>query len=110
MNKDKILGMILSGGLSRRMGSDKTFKKISGVNLIQHTIERSTKQVGRLIVNSNDSSKIFKYLNSTNYNLNHVLPTLYQTKFLQEDQNFLEYNPLQLYVNDGIIILISELI
>ena len=54
MNKDKILGMILSGGLSRRMGSDKTFKKISGVNLIQHTINRSTKQVGRLIVNSND--------------------------------------------------------
>ena len=52
MNKDKILGMILSGGLSRRMGSDKTFKKISGVNLIQHTIKRSTKQVGRLIVNS----------------------------------------------------------
>ena len=59
MNKDKILGMILSGGLSRRMGSDKTFKKISGVNLIQHTIKRSTKQVGRLIVNSNDSNKIF---------------------------------------------------
>ena len=65
MNKDKILGMILSGGLSRRMGSDKTFKKISGVNLIQHTIKRSTKQVGRLIVNSNDSNKIFKHLDST---------------------------------------------
>ena len=65
MNKEKILGMILSGGLSRRMGSDKTFKKISGVNLIQHTIKRSTKQVGRLIVNSNDSNKIFKHLDST---------------------------------------------
>ena len=65
MNKDKILGVILSGGLSRRMGSDKTFKKISGVNLIQHTIKRSSKQVGRLIVNSNDSNKILKHLGST---------------------------------------------
>ena len=64
MNKDKILGIILSGGLSKRMGSDKTFKKISGINLIDHSVKRSIEQVGKLIVNSNDSNKISKNLDS----------------------------------------------
>ena len=49
LNKKKILGVILSGGLSKRMGEDKAEKKIYGKSLIELTSLRSTDQVLSLI-------------------------------------------------------------
>lgn len=54
LNKKKILGVILSGGLSKRMGEDKAEKKIYGKSLIELTSLRSTNQVGKIIINSNN--------------------------------------------------------
>ena len=60
--KKNILGIILSGGLSTRMGEDKSFKLISGKSLVEHIICRSADQVDKLIINSNKSKSIFKKL------------------------------------------------
>ena len=54
MNEKNVVGMILAGGLSRRMGEDKSQKKILGKSLIELVIRRSKKQVQTLIINSND--------------------------------------------------------
>ena len=62
MNKNNVLGIILSGGLSTRMGQDKSTKKISGKSLLEHVIVRSSDQVDKLIINSNKSNNIFKKL------------------------------------------------
>ena len=62
LNKNNVLGIILSGGLSTRMGEDKSIKKISGKSLLEHVIFRSSHQVDKLIINSNKSNKIFKKL------------------------------------------------
>ena len=40
--KDKISGIVLCGGLSRRMGSDKSQKKIGDLKLIDIVIEKAT--------------------------------------------------------------------
>ena len=50
---NNVVGMILSGGLSRRMGEDKSEKKIFGKSLIELVVLRSKKQVQKLIINSN---------------------------------------------------------
>ena len=62
MNKKDVLGIILSGGLSTRMGEDKSIKQISGKSLLEHVIFRSSGQVDKLIINSNKSNNIFKKL------------------------------------------------
>jgi molybdopterin-guanine dinucleotide biosynthesis protein A len=62
LNKDNVVGIILSGGLSRRMGEDKSEKKIFGKSLIELVITRSEKQVQKLIINSNRSNKILNNL------------------------------------------------
>ena len=61
LNKNKILGLILSGGLSRRMGSDKTFKKISGINRNEsgwnsaYVAGKIIKKIGPILaINKND--------------------------------------------------------
>ena len=62
MNKN-IVGIILAGGLSRRMGQDKSSKKIGGTSLIEIITKRSEKQVGQIIINSNKSRSHFSNLN-----------------------------------------------
>ena len=57
LNEKNVVGMILAGGLSRRMGEDKSQKKILGKSLIELVIRRSKKQVQTLIINSNDIHK-----------------------------------------------------
>ncbi len=54
--------MILSGGLSRRMGEDKSIKQISGKSLMELVLNRSLSQVDKLIINSNKSNVIFDKL------------------------------------------------
>jgi len=63
INKDKILGVILAGGLSRRMkGENKFFKKINGNTLIQFVINNALRQVSNLVINANiDKSKFNKF-------------------------------------------------
>ena len=50
--KDKISGIVLCGGLSRRMGSDKSQKKIGDLKLIDIVIEKASSQVSRLALNA----------------------------------------------------------
>lgn len=61
INKEKILGVILAGGLSRRMkGDNKFFKKINGEDIIEYVKNNALKQVSKLIINANIESSKFK--------------------------------------------------
>ena len=53
-NKDKILGVILSGGLSKRMGgSNKSLIKINNKTLLETTYNLVKKQLKNVVINSN---------------------------------------------------------
>jgi molybdopterin-guanine dinucleotide biosynthesis protein A len=53
-DRNPILGGILAGGLSRRMGGrEKSLIAIAGRPLIAHVIERARPQVGSLVINAN---------------------------------------------------------
>lgn len=55
-----ITGVLLAGGLSRRMGGgDKYFKPIGGKSLLDWTIERVKPQVSDLIINANADPQLF---------------------------------------------------
>ncbi|MEM6462103.1 MAG: molybdenum cofactor guanylyltransferase MobA [Pseudomonadota bacterium] len=54
--KDPIIGAILAGGLSRRMGGvDKALKKLGGVPMLATAIDRLSPQVDRIIVNTGNN-------------------------------------------------------
>lgn len=57
------LGVVLAGGLSRRMGAtDKFHLEYQGKSLLQHTIDRASPQVHRLIISANgDLSRFNKH-------------------------------------------------
>ena len=54
LDKMKIGGIILSGGKSRRMKSDKSLKKINNRPLLEIVIEKSMKQLDYIFINSNN--------------------------------------------------------
>ena len=54
--KKKLFGLILNGGLSRRMGSDKSKKMVSNKTLISLVVEKARVQVDYLAINSNQKS------------------------------------------------------
>mgnify|MGYP001388549130 CR=1 FL=1 len=57
-NKDKILGVILAGGLSKRMGGfDKSLIKINNKTLLETTYNLVKKQLSNVVVNSNINLK-----------------------------------------------------
>ena len=59
-----IVGVLLAGGLARRMGGgDKCLQKLSGRSLLSYTIEVATDQVSHMIINANGNSSRFKKFN-----------------------------------------------
>ena len=49
-----IVGVLLAGGLSRRMGGgDKSLLNVAGQSMMQHVIDRLSPQVGELAINAN---------------------------------------------------------
>jgi molybdopterin-guanine dinucleotide biosynthesis protein A len=51
---ERILGVILAGGASRRFGSDKSAALLAGKPLIEWVVERARPQVETLLLNAND--------------------------------------------------------
>ena len=62
MSENNILGVILAGGQSRRMGRDKSLIKLNGKTLIEHTTIKVKKFLPNLIIISNENkNEIMKY-------------------------------------------------
>lgn len=58
--KDSILGVILAGGLAKRMGGgDKCLLPLGGRTLLNRSIERAQPQVHQLVLNANGSTLRF---------------------------------------------------
>jgi molybdopterin-guanine dinucleotide biosynthesis protein A len=52
--RDLVIGVLLAGGLSRRMGGgDKCLRDLAGKPMLQHVIDRFGPQVGELLINAN---------------------------------------------------------
>jgi molybdopterin-guanine dinucleotide biosynthesis protein A len=50
----KVVGLLLAGGLSRRMGGgDKSLRPLAGRSLLEHVIDRLRPQVDALVLNAN---------------------------------------------------------
>lgn len=57
-----ITGVVLAGGLSRRMGGgDKALSNLGGQSLLQHVIARAKSQVDILILNTNSDPAQFNH-------------------------------------------------
>ena len=63
LSKPSITGVILAGGLGRRMGGvDKGLQLLDGRPLIRHVAERLAPQVDRLLINANRSQEQYATL------------------------------------------------
>lgn len=59
--RDDIVGVLLAGGRSRRMGGgDKCLRPLGGRPLLAHVIERAAPQVARLVLNANGDPARFE--------------------------------------------------
>jgi molybdenum cofactor guanylyltransferase len=59
MNEHNILGSILAGGKSKRMGKDKLFLNLNNKTLIEHTIIKVKKYLKDLIIITNRKNEFF---------------------------------------------------
>ena len=58
--RDHITGLVLAGGLGRRMGGvDKGLSRLGDEPLVAHILRRLAPQVGRLIINANQNHDIY---------------------------------------------------
>lgn len=59
-NSQSLVGIILAGGLAKRMGGgDKCLLPLAGKTLLQRTVERAQPQVSTLLLNANGNSLRF---------------------------------------------------
>ena len=61
MSEDNILGAILAGGQSKRMGQDKFFLQLNGKRLIEHSIDKVKKHLQKVIIIKNLEFEIKDY-------------------------------------------------
>jgi len=59
MSEDNILGAILAGGQSKRMGKDKLFLELNNKKLIEHTIDKVKKYLKEVIIITNQNNEFF---------------------------------------------------
>jgi molybdopterin-guanine dinucleotide biosynthesis protein A len=60
IERDDIVGVLLAGGQSRRMGGgDKSLRHLAGRPILSHVIERIRGQVGKLVLNANGDPERF---------------------------------------------------
>jgi len=59
MSEHNILGSILAGGQSKRMGKDKSFLEINNKKLIEYSIDKVKKYLKDLIVVTNSDNEFF---------------------------------------------------
>jgi len=59
MNEHNILGAILAGGQSKRMGKDKLFLELNNKKLIEHTLDKVKKYLKKIIIITNQDNKFF---------------------------------------------------
>ena len=59
MSEHNILGAILAGGQSRRMGKDKLFLELNNKKLIEHTIDKVKKYLKQVIIITNQNNEFF---------------------------------------------------
>jgi len=65
MSEHNILGAILAGGKSKRMGKDKLFLELNNKKLIEHTIDKVKKYLKQLIIITNQDNEFFTKNNLT---------------------------------------------
>ena len=61
MSEDNILGAILDGGQSKRMGQDKFFLQLNGKTLIEYSINKVKKHLQKVIIIKNLEFEIKDY-------------------------------------------------
>ena len=59
MSEHNILGSILAGGQSKRMGMDKSFLEINNKKLIEYSIDKVKKYLKNLIIVTNSDNEFF---------------------------------------------------
>jgi len=59
MSENNILGAILAGGQSKRMGKDKLFLELNNKKLIEHTIDKVKKYLKKIIIITNQDNEFF---------------------------------------------------
>jgi len=65
MSEHNILGAVLAGGQSRRMGKDKLFLELNNKKLIEHTIDKVKKYLKQVIIITNQNNEFFLKNNLT---------------------------------------------
>jgi molybdenum cofactor guanylyltransferase len=55
----RIAGVIIAGGRSSRMGTEKAFVELGGQPLLQHVIRRISGQVDEIVINANGDANRF---------------------------------------------------
>ena len=65
MSEDNILGAILAGGQSKRMGKDKLFLELNNKKLIEYTIDKVKKYLEKVIIITNQDNEFFSKNNLT---------------------------------------------